>query len=96
MALVSTKKARKRKESSRFLSFLQKIYEQISLTENIKTEASFFEYDDYLKKSYQKYIKSFSKYTKLNTGIKSLENFLSYGFYAMLLVLGTVEIVKEI
>ena len=74
--------------------FFQKIYEQISLTENIKTEASFFEYDDYLKKSYQKYIKSFSKYTKLNTGIKSLENFLSYGFYAMLLVLGTVEIVK--
>lgn len=67
--------------------FFQKIYEQISLTENIKTEASFFEYDDYLKKSYQKYIKSFSKYTKLNTGIKSLENFLSYGFYAMLLVL---------
>lgn len=74
--------------------FFQKIYEQISLTENIKTEASFLEYDEYLKKSYKKYIKSFSKYTKLNTGVKSLESFLSYGFYATLLVLGTIEIVR--
>lgn len=74
--------------------FYQRMYEQINLVENIKTEANFSEYSDYLKETYDGYIKHFSKYIKMNTGVKSMENLLSYAFYAILLILGVQEIVS--
>ncbi len=69
------------------------MYEQISLTENIKVEASFRENDSYIRKIHDIYIKKFLEYTQMNEGIKALENLVSYGFYAVLLVLGVKEIV---
>lgn len=74
--------------------FYQKMYEQISLTENIKVEASFRENDSYIRKIHDIYIKKFLEYTQMNEGIKALENLVSYGFYAVLLVLGVKEIVE--
>lgn len=86
------RKTKKVRESQNV--FYQRMYEQINLVENIKTEANFSEHSDYLKETYNGYIKHFFKYIKMNTGVKSMENLLSYAFYAILLILGVQEIVS--
>lgn len=74
--------------------FYQKMYEQISLSEHIKIEGEFKNSYFYLRTAYFKYIGYFKKYIKFNIGIKSIETFTSYSFYAILLVLGAIEIIN--